>query len=146
MAGDSRYGFEQSWEPCWGTWWYEHAAEEGVLIEEKGENNRGTGHFLHPLSRVEKDEIAERYLAPYRAMSAETLLGHIGREVVSTGEGRHGTPFAVTVSVGESYLSDDLWVHVEVDDCLGWHSGGGWAELYRQLPVSEMCNWCKEGF
>jgi hypothetical protein len=145
LVEDTRYGFEESWEPCEGTWWYEHGVEEGVFVEETDENNRGTGVFLRPLSREEKDEFAEQFIAPYRTMSAEKLQSKVGRKFVSTGEGRHGTPFRATVTVEESYHSTELWVHAEVDDGLGYFGCGG-ACFHRKVPVSESCNWIKKGF
>lgn len=146
LVEDTRYGFEESWEPCEGTWWYEHCVEEGVFVEETDENNRGTGVFLRPLSREEKDEFAEQFIAPYRTMSAEKLLSKVGRQFVSTGESRHGTPFRATVAVEESHRSTELWVHAEVDDGLGHFGGGGCAYFHRNVSVSESCNWIKEGF
>jgi len=146
LTGESRYGFEQSWEPCCGTWWYKHAVEEGVFIEKRDGKDQGTVVLLRPLSREEETDIAEQYLVPYRARSAENLLSQLGRQFVSNGESRHGTPFRVTVTVDESYRPDELWVHAEVDDGLGYFGGRGSASFHRKLPVSEACNWIKEGF
>ena len=146
LVEGTRYGFEESWEPCGGTWWYEYAVEEGAFVEETDENNRGKGVFLRPLSQDERDEFAEQFIAPYRALSAEKLLSKVGRQFVSTGEGRHGTPFRATVTVEESYHSTKLRVHAEVDDGLGYFGGRGWASFHRKVPVSESCNWIKEGF
>ena len=146
LVEGTRYGFEESWEPCGGTWWYEYAVEEGVFVEETDENNRGTGVFLRPPSREEKDEIVERFAAPYRTMSEEKLLSKVGRTFVSTGEGRHGTSFRVTVTVEESHRRSELWVQAEVDDGLEHFGGGGRAYFHRKVPASESCNWIKEGF
>jgi len=146
LVEDTRYGFEESWEPCEGTWWYEHCVEEGVFVEETDENDRGTGVFLRPLSREEKDEFAEQFIAPYRTISAEKLLSKVGRQFVSTGVGRHGTPFRVTVTVEESYCRSELWVQAEVDDGLEHFGGGGRAYFHRKVPVTESCNRIKEGF
>ncbi|TWU49345.1 hypothetical protein [Rubripirellula reticaptiva] len=146
LVRESRYGFDQSWALCSGTWWYQYAEDEGVIVEETDDKEKGTGVYLRPLSREESVAIAEAHLEPFRGMPIEKLASQIGQTHEMTAESQHGTPYRVKTVIDESYRRNQVMVEVNVDDRLQWWSGLGQACLHRELPAQESCNWLKEGF
>lgn len=146
LARESRYGFDQSWARCSGTWWYQYAEDEGVIVEETDDKKRGTGVYLRPLSREESEAIAEAHLEPFRATPIAKLASQLGQTHVKTAESRHGTPYRIETVIDDSYHSNHVRVAVQVDDRLQWWSGLGQACLDRELPSQEPCNWLREGF
>ena len=117
LLGWSRYSFDSDFSEAAGDWWYCHASEEAVWIEEQDERGRGTGVYLQPVERDEADRILEEHLSPYRTMSSEDLLSRVGEESKATGLSSQGTPYRVTLTV-QKWQPDTVQIEARLDDGL----------------------------
>lgn len=142
LTHETRYSFDADFIPIEEAWWYPHAAEEGVWLEER----KGNSKYRKPIDKQESKQIATETIAVYSKWSSSQLAGLVNNPVELHGVSSQNTPYKLTVKVSKCNRKPGFWrLEVCIDDLLDYWGSRHSEEVYVPI-VFENHAWKDEGF